>query len=335
MPNPLQSDLHVNVPLTNVSVAWMQSEDAYIADKVFPRVPVEKQSDYYWKYIKGDWRRTDVQKRAPGTETPGTGWRQAMDSYFAHVYGVHHDIDDQRRANADSVFKIDSEATKFVTNQLLLKRDLDWSSTYFTTSVWGSDKTGVASNPSTNQFLQWNDASSTPIEDMDAFILSFRETTGFKPNVLVMGPAVFSALKNHADILERIKYTQRGLITEDLIASMFGVDRLLINYASHNQDSANDNLRQNAATDDAVDFTFTHNSKACLLAYSPSSPSLMSPAAGYTFTWRGYLGGNDRGIKIKKFRQEATASDRVEGEMTYDMKVVAPEMGVFLSAAVA
>ena len=44
MPNPTQSDLHVNVPLTNVSVAYMQDKAHFIADKVFPRVPVQKQS---------------------------------------------------------------------------------------------------------------------------------------------------------------------------------------------------------------------------------------------------------------------------------------------------
>ena len=44
MPNPTVSALHHNVPLTNSSVAWVQSQDVYIADKVFPRGPVQKQS---------------------------------------------------------------------------------------------------------------------------------------------------------------------------------------------------------------------------------------------------------------------------------------------------
>ena len=76
MPNPTQSDLHVNAPLTNVIVAYMQDKAQFIADKVFPRVPVQKQSDMYWKYSKSDWRRTDAQKRAPGTESPGVGWKR-------------------------------------------------------------------------------------------------------------------------------------------------------------------------------------------------------------------------------------------------------------------
>ena len=72
-----------------------------------------------------------------------------------------------------------------------------------------------------------------------------------------------------------------------------------------------------------------------LFATRPSGPSLMTPSAGYTFTWKGYLGGNAQGIKIKRFRMEHIASDRVEAEATYDMKVVAPDLGVFLASAVA
>jgi hypothetical protein len=49
------------------------------------------------------------------------------------------------------------------------------------------------------------------------------------------------------------------------------------------------------------------NSKSALLCYTPSSPSLMTPAAGYTFTWNGYLAGNSYGIRMKNFRMEPIA----------------------------
>lgn len=330
--NPTQSDLHVNVPLTNISIAYMQSADAYIADKVFPSVPVQKQSDLYWKYNKAEWRRTDVEQRAPSTESPGVGWHVNTDSYFAHVYAVHKDIDDQLRANADSNFSLDRDATNFVTNQLLLKRDLDWNNKYFKTGVWSTDRTGVASAPTGSQFLQWDQAGSTPIEDVTSQIIAFRQQTGYAPNVMVIGAYVLQALRNHAEILDRIKYTERGIVTEDLIASLLGVQKILVSYATFTQSPE----FQNPATTEAnASYSFIGGGKSALLAYSPATPSVMEPAAGYTFTWNGYLGGNRRGIRIKNFRMENIASDRIEGEMTYDMKVVAPDMGVFWSNAVA
>ena len=72
-----------------------------------------------------------------------------------------------------------------------------------------------------------------------------------------------------------------------------------------------------------------------LFAYAPRQASVMTPSAGYTFVWSGYLGGNAEGIRIKRFRMEPIASDRIEAEQTYDMKVVCADMGLFVSNAVA
>lgn len=326
MPAPTQADLHVNVPLTNVSIAYMQSADSYIADKVFPKVPVKKQSDLYWKYSKSDWRRTDVARRAPSTETPGVGWNVTTDQYFAHVYGVHKDIDDQLRANADSNFMLDRDATEFVTNQLLLKRDLDWANTYFKSGVWDTDYSGDS------DFDKWDDAASDPIGQIAQYVVDFRRETGFAPNIMVLGAEVMKALKQHPDIIDRIKYTQRGIVTEDLIATLFGVNELYTSYATV---AAGPQVPDAKAQDAAASYDFINNAKSALLLYAPSAPSLMTPSAGYTFTWNGYLGGNSEGIKLKRFRMEQIASDRIEAEMTYDMKVVAPDLGIYLGDVVA
>ena len=332
MPNPVQSDLHVNVPLTNVSVAWMQDKSKFIADKIFPRVPVQKQSDLYWKYTKSDWRRTDAQKRAPGTETVGSGWKTDTGQYYCHVWGVHKDIDDQTRANADSFWKLDKDASLFVTNQLLLRRDLDWNANYFTTGVWATDYTGVAASPNATQFLQWNDAASDPIVQFANLQTEFILQSGRKANTLVLGANTITALKNHPDIIDRIKYTQRGVVTEDLLATLFDVEKILVSYATYTSVAEEADGREQDA---AATYSFMTGSKSALLCYTPSSPSLMTPAAGYIFTWNGYLAGNSYGIRMKNFRMEHIAADRVEGEMTYDMNVVADEMGVFLASAVA
>lgn len=326
MPSPSQSDLHVNVPLTNVSIAYMQSSDAYIADKIFPKVPVKKQSDLYWKYSKSDWRRTDVARRAPSTESKGVGWNMDTDQYFAHVYAVHKDVDDQLRANADSNFNLDRDATEFITNQLLLKRDIDWNTSYFQPGIWATDLTGGT------DFVKWSDAGSDPIGDVAEWILEFRKLTGFAPNKMILGAQVMKSLKQHPDIIDRIKYTQKGIVTEDLIATLFNVDQLFTSYATVASGPQLDDAR---TQDAAATFDFISNAKSVLLSYAPGAPSLMTPSAGYTFTWNGYLGGNGEGVKIKRFRMEQIASDRVEAEMTYDMKVVAKDLGSFAKEVVA
>ena len=49
---PTRSDLHVNRPLTNMSIAYRQDATDLVADRVFPAVPVKKQSDRYIVYTK-------------------------------------------------------------------------------------------------------------------------------------------------------------------------------------------------------------------------------------------------------------------------------------------
>lgn len=330
MPNPGSSELHINQPLTNVSVAYMQSQGVFIADKVFPKVPVQKRGDVYYKYSKSDWRRTDAEKRAPGTQSAGSAWRSTTDQYYCDVFAVHKDIDDQDRANADTVWRLDKSSTKFVTNQLALKRDIDWTNQYFTTGVWDTDVTGVAGSPSTGEIKQWDQSDSSPLEDVSGFQIDFLEQTGFAVNFMVIGARVWKALKNHPEILDRIKFTQKGQITKALVAEFFEVDNLYVATASQ---STGPVINDAKAQDAVATFGFITNSKGVLLGYANPEPGLEVPSAGYTFSWDAY--GNGEGTRIKKFRMEEIESDRVEGSFTYDQKVVSTDCGVFIDQAVA
>jgi hypothetical protein len=41
------------------------------------------------------------------------------------------------------------------------------------------------------------------------------------------------------------------------------------------------------------------------------------------------------GARIKRFRMEELAADRVEGEMAFDMKLVGADLGIFFYDAIA
>lgn len=326
MPNPTRGDVHVNKPLTNVSIAYIQKATNFIADKVFPNIPVPKQSDRYFVYDRGDWFRDEAQKRAPGTESAGGGFRiDNTPTYYADTWGVHKDVDDQIRANADVPINMDRDATEYITGQLLLKREKQWAADYFVTGIWTTQYQGVSSGPTGAQFLQWNDAASTPIEDITNRAIDIAKLTGFKPNTLVLSPYVFNTLKSNADIIDRIKYTQKGVITTDILANLFEVEKVLVAMGTNN-----------TAAEGATDsYDFIISSKAALLCYSNPRPSILTPSAGYTFSWTGYLGAGVAGNRIKRFRMEELASDRIEGEMAFDLKLVAADLGAFFYDAIA
>lgn len=329
MSQPTQGDVHVNKPLTNISIAFMQEASNFVADSVFPNIPVSMQSDRYYTYDRGFFNRDEMQERAPGTESAGSGYEvDNTPTYYAPVYAFHHDIPDQVRSNVDSVLSPDSDGTKLVSHKGLIKREKLWVSKYFQPATWTFDLDGVAAAPGANEVLQWNDANSTPIEDVAAAIDSVLEETGFMPNILVVGRQVWTALKNHPDIIDRVKYGQTAPGTAKIslaaLADLFEVDRIVVM-----------NAIENTSAEGAANSHSFIGGKKALLAYSAPSPGLQVPTAGYTFSWTGFLGAGAQGGRIKKFRMEHLESDRIEIQMAFDQKLVSADLGYFWDSIVA
>lgn len=320
MPQPTRSDVHVNRPLTNISIAYIQRAEDFIADKVFPIVPVMKQSDRYFVYTKGFWFRAQAAKRAPGSESAGGGFKiDNTPSYFCDVWAWHDDVDDQTRANADEPVDLDRDATLFVTQVLLLRREIQWAEQYMATGIWtGFIKSGSPADfqPNVDGKGFWDVSSSNPMQDVDFLKKAVKSQTGFLPNCLVVADDVFFALRNNASVLDRIKYTQRGIVSEELLAALFGVQKFLVasavlNAAQENQPDSMNFLVNNTA----------------LIVYANPAPSILQPSGGYIFSWQGLFGAGAQGNRIKTFRMEQLESDRIEGEMAFDMKLVGADLG--------
>ena len=325
MPQPTISDVHVDAILTNISIAYMQKAENMIADKVFPIVPVDKKSNKYFNYNKNDWFRDEAQRRAPGTESAGGGYNLSTDTYSADVYSFHKDVDDQTLANADTPLNPLREASEFVTSRLLLRREVQFITDFMTTSVWATDVTGVAATPNATQFIQWsNYTTSDPIENIEAAKEKILSETGFEGNTLVLGYQAFRQLKNHPDIIDRYKYTTSSVITEEMMARLFGVDRVLVAKS----------VKATNLENVTGAYSFNFGKAACLL-HVASNPGLMTPSAGYIFSWTGVSGGLGSTIGTSQFRMESLKASRVEAEVAFDNKVVAADLGYFFASAVA
>lgn len=316
MPQPTQSAVHVDAILTNISVAYFQQNQNFIATRVFPVVPVSKQSDKFFTYTKNDWFRDEAQRRADATESAGGGYNLSTDSYQADVYAFHKDIGDQTRANADAPINVDREAAEFVTSRIALKMETQFVSNFFTTSIWGTDSTP------TNL---WSDyTSSDPIGDIETGKRTILSTTGYEPNTLVLGYDTFIQLKNHPDLVDRIKYTSSNVLTEDVMASLFGVPRVMV--------AKSVKATNNEGATGAYAFNYGKNA---LLTYAAPSAGLLQPSGGYIMSWTGVSGGLGQTVGVSRMRMEQFKADRIEAEVAFDMKVIGTDLGYFFSACVA
>jgi len=311
MPQPTSFDVHVDAILTNISVAYMQESYAFVASRAFPQVSVNKQTDKYFTYSQADFFRDQVQRRADGTESAGTGYGLSTASYSCDVYALHKDIGDQTRANADAPLNPDMDATRFLTQQMLIRQEVEWAAAAFATGIWGTDAT-----PST----LWDAASSTPIADVETAKNTVLTNTGYVPNTVIMSYKVMSALMDNSDIIDRIKYTSQDSVSEELLARLFGVDRVMVMAGTYN-----------TAQEGATASYSQIGDKDVLVAYVAPSAGLMIPSAGYTMLWNGVSQGFGTSTAVARYRMDTLRADRIEIESAWDTKIVSSALGYFLS----
>jgi hypothetical protein len=314
--------VHVNRPLGSVAIAILQDQQDFVADRIFPVVSVQKQSDRYIVYNRDYWFRTGATKRAPATESAGGGFKiDNTPTYFCDKWAYHIDVDDDTRANADDPIDVDRDATEFVMRNILLRREKSFNARFLAPNVWGglvtTNSAGVIGPEDFSPAIPWTNANSNPMQDISKLKTAVRRNTSIKVNTMVVADDVNEALKQHPLVLSRLTVNNLRVVTEDLLASLFGVDRYIVA-------SAVENSAQEGQTG-AYDFLL---SGRFLLTYAAPAPGILKPSAGYIFSWAGRNGNSAFGTRMKTMRMEHLEADRIEGECCFDMHQVSPELGI-------
>ncbi len=316
-------DVHIDAALTNFSLAFMQDADSFIADQVFPVVPVEHKSDKYYVFAKDAFLRRGGRISPFGQEAPRGGFNISNDNYSTETWRWAFDLLPDIKANADSGINMDQAASNFVMNGLLVEREIQWGLNFFTTGIWGTD--AVAGS----QFIAWDDpANSDPITDISVGRKTILKNSGYLPNTLTVGFGVHEALLRHPLVVDRFKYTSSDSITTGMLARLFQIDRYLIAKS----------VQATSQEGEAITTDFILGQNA-LLSYAAPAPSLMAHSAGFTFVWSRLTGLNNLGVATFRYPMPqlgvtaAGTTERIEGQYAYTHKLTGSELGYFFSNA--
>ncbi len=318
--------------LTNMSMAFFANAGDYVATSIFPICPVDFSTGYYYIYNKGDLARDNVQRKPKFGKVSPAQMGHTDATYRCEVDQIIVGIDqinaqNYRRANVPASIDPRRAKNRFVTDQQLLHLDLTFANNFFKSGVWENEFTGIDSGPSVtpggSQFYKFTDANSDPIKFFDARKRQIRLDGRRTPNKLTLGYDTFLALKEHPDLLERVKYTgstaNPAQVNERVLAELFGVDEVKVLYAAYNA--------AEEGQDDDMQFICEPN--GALFSYTTSTPQLDEPSAGYIFTWD--MLGNGNFMATDTFEGEGgTHAEFMEGLLSTDMRKTCDDLACYM-----
>jgi len=351
MPEGAELDFGFNPILTNVGLNFLPKLDQYIGWQIFPAVPVASPVGTYNFWKPGSFLRRNGKEIANYEAVPLGGFNTAQLTYSVKNWGVGtpytaRDLANARRGGmTDQAFR--NAKARWVTTQGVLEKEFRVRDLISTTSNWTTTIAGVASGPTANQFVRWNQAASTPVDDVLFRKRQMRLLSGYEPNSMVIPETVMLALLQNAQVIDRVKTAAFGSgrdrpyeITFEHIKVLFGLKNLWVPKGVYNS----------AAEGQTDVITDIWGQNFMWLGYVADSASLEEPSAGYDFSWTGDVSEglpgnlrgegpnnfgsvqNDRGLFIREYLDLPRASKVIEGMIWSTPNVVGAGLGMSWSA---
>jgi hypothetical protein len=300
---PRRDQLHVDQLLSNVAVKY--TNERFIHDKVFPMVPVKKQSDLYRTYNR-NWIIPETERAIGGLANEhvfdiGTSSysleKHALKSYVPDTAAENYDITDLR-----------ADITTDLVEKIMMRKEQACAAQFQTTSSWSL-------NASLAGDELWTTASGRPIEIFDTATSVIVSNSGVRPNFAIIPLSSYNLVKNHTTIVDRVKYTSREL-SPAIIGALLGVTELLTPDMYY--DSGLYNASAAAAAVGPIwkdDFAF--------LGYKPGAAGMMALSSGYMFQRAKPL--------VRRWREEEREADAIEVDVEFQFKIVASLTGYYVN----
>jgi hypothetical protein len=250
-------------------------------------VPVQKQSNKYYIFQgREGWYPELDDARAPGTEANEVpGLTVSLGSYYAQEHALQIAVTDEERENADSPLSPDVDGTEMLASRIALGKEFRIYTMVTTAANYNAALTQALSGAAAGGYgAQWDLASTTPVKDIRTSMRQVHKLAFLQPNQAIIPYKVMSALEDNQDLINRIQYVERAILTPDLVASLLSLDNVVVPGFG----IATNNPGQTLA------LSYLWNIEV-LFAYAPPRPGLKVPAFAYQFTW-GFAGGGGGGL---------------------------------------
>lgn len=222
-------DLRVVDPVLT-TLARGYSNAQLVADALFPFATVEKEAGKIPQFGKEAFKiyNTERALRAKSNRISPEG--TITIDYVCDEHDLEYPID--YRESEEAMLPLEEHGTTVVTEGIRLRHE----------KICADLAQNAANYPTGNKVTlsgtsQFTHASSDPVGVIEDAKEAVRAKIGKRPNVMVIGALSFKALKNHAQLLDRIKYSMTGVVTVELMKQIFGVANIVVGESVYASDA--------------------------------------------------------------------------------------------------
>lgn len=318
---PTSSNTHIDKAISQLMLRRLidPSKDL-ICNKLFTPLVVDRESDKYYKFNDAN-TLIPATERKGGAEANSTDYDFTTGTFQATRKALKHFIDDDVYANADDVIKRNyrKSAAMHIMDQLLTDKEARAAAVAFNTGNFSGKTAALAGTD------QWSDyANSTPFDAISEKAELVLKNCGKQPNTIIMGQEVWTQLRNHPQLIDRLpdnrtRAANINLFKEMLSDQDLNIENVLVGRGTKNTGTA---------SSPSFDFIW---GKFCLVAYiSPSASTVMDNTLAKTFIPKDLAG-----MQVEYYRLDNYKGLFVEANTKYVHEIVNNNCGYLLSTVVA
>lgn len=283
------------------------SNEEFVAEAIFPEVPVPKEAGQIPEFGKEAFRINNTERgmRAKSNRISPEGITKIPFQTTEH--DLEYPVD--YREDEESMWNEQEYGAYVAQTGIELRRE----------KMAADLATNPSNYPTGNKLTlsgtsQFTHASSDPLGVVEDGKEAVRGKIIKRPNIIVVGAATHSALKKHAQFKDYIKYTRTPITTEELLAEFFEVDRYVVGRAAYVNNA-------NTPVDVWGDFM--------IMAYVPRARSnvprnMYEPSFGYTLRRNNFP-------EADMYEENGGKISLVRSTDNYEVKIVGSDAGYLVS----
>ena len=255
--------------LTNIVQGYVHPEN--VGNFLFPPVPVQQSAGKIIEFNKDSFKLYNS-ARAPGTKTKRIEYGYQGKAYAVENHALDALVPRELQRDAEAVPGIDLAKVAVFNAYASLLLELENAQATLATTLGNYDANHKVTLAGATK---WSASTGTPVTDVENAKEAIRATCGKRPNVMVMSPLALKAARNNPNVTDRFKYTSSVIITPDMLASVFGVEKIVVGDA--------------IVSDQAGTFSDVWGNNVVLAYVAPAAlRDKAVPSFGYTYTLEGH-----------------------------------------------